>query len=251
ALQYYNMKNRWNYGGGVEHIPYLTGQVYLKDTTLSSAGGPVPAYSINQILQRVYIDQAAMVTHYPFLTTQRLEITGNITHLGFDSELFKTTFVGNTIVDQSDEKLTSLYRPVWFAEPSVALVGDNSFSAFTSPVAGERYRVQVTPTFGSVNYQTALADYRRYFFLRPFTAAFRGVAIGRYGSGAEDPNTTWPIYLGDETMIRGYGYSSFTNDECQVNGQLPGSAASQVGCPTFQRLFGSKAAVFNAEFRIP
>ena len=38
ALQYYNMKNRWNYGGGVEHIPYLTGQVYLKDTTLTLAG---------------------------------------------------------------------------------------------------------------------------------------------------------------------------------------------------------------------
>src|SRR5262249_57213950 len=46
ALQYYNMKNRWNYGGGVEHIPYLTGQVYLKDTTLSSQGGPVAAYSL-------------------------------------------------------------------------------------------------------------------------------------------------------------------------------------------------------------
>ena len=44
ALQYYNMKNRWNYGGGVEHIPYLTGQVYLKDTALSTPGGPVAAY---------------------------------------------------------------------------------------------------------------------------------------------------------------------------------------------------------------
>jgi Tol biopolymer transport system component len=251
ALQYYNMKNRWNYGAGVEHIPYLTGQVYLKDTTLTSQGGPIDAYSINQILQRVYIDQAAVFTQYPFSTTKRLEITGNITHYGFDTELFKTTFVGNTIVDQSNEKLTSFYRPIWFAEPSIALVGDNSFAAFTSPVAGERYRVQLTPTFGSVTYQQALVDYRRYFFLRPFTAAFRGISLGRYGSGAEDPVTTWPIYLGDETMIRGYGYNSFSNDECQVTGQAPGSAAATVGCPTFQRLFGSRALVFNAEFRIP
>ena len=52
-------------------------------------------------------------------------------------------------------------------------------------------------------------------------------------------------------MIRGYGYGSFSNDECQVTGAAAGSAAAQVGCPTFQRLFGSKAAVFNAEFRIP
>jgi Tol biopolymer transport system component len=251
ALQYYNMKNRWNYGAGIEHIPYLTGQVYLKDTVLTGQGGPIDAYSINQILQRVYIDQAAAFTQYPFSTTKRLEITGNITHYGFDTELFKTTFVGNTIVDQSNEKLTSLYRPIWFAEPSIALVGDNSFAAFTSPVSGERYRLQLTPTFGSVTYQQALADYRRYFFLRPFTAAFRGISLGRYGSGAEDPITTWPIYLGDETMIRGYGYNSFTNDECQVTGQVPGSAAATVGCPTFQRLFGSRALVFNAEFRIP
>ena len=52
--------------------------------------------------------------------------------------------------------------------------------------------------------------------MRPFTLAFRGMSIGRYGNGAEDPNTTWPIYLGDETMIRGYGYGSFSADECQV-----------------------------------
>ena len=252
ALQYYNMKSRWNWGGGIEHIPYLTGQVYLKDTTLTDQNGQgIPAYSVNQILQRVYIDQAAAFTQYPFSTTRRLEISGNVTHYGFDTELFKTTFVGNTIVDQTDEKMSSFYRPIWFVEPSVSLVGDNSFAAFTSPVQGERYRFQVTPTFGSVNYQTLLADYRRYFFMRPFTFAFRGVSLGRYGNGAEDPTITWPIYLGDETMIRGYGYSSFSNDECQVNGVAPGSPASQVGCPTFQRLFGSKVAVVNAEFRIP
>jgi len=258
ALQYYNMKNRWNYGGGVEHIPYLTGQVYLQDTVLDAGGGTfVPATSVNQLLQRVYIDQAALFTQYPFSMTRRLELTANITHYGFETELFKTTFVGNTIVDQRDEKLScstnqlTCYKPVWFAEPTVALVGDNSFAAFTSPVQGERYRIQFTPTFGTVSYQSALLDYRRYFFMRPFTLAFRGISLGRYGSGAEDPNTTWPIYLGDETMMRGYGYGSFTSDECEVANATAGSTAAQNGCPAFQRLFGSKAAVVNAEFRIP
>ncbi|HEY9225196.1 MAG TPA: hypothetical protein VIP11_01030, partial [Gemmatimonadaceae bacterium] len=251
ALQYYNMKSRWNWGGGVSHVPYLTGQVYLQDTTLTSGGQPIAAYSVNQILQRVYIDQAAFFTQYPFSSTKRLEVTANVTHYGFDTELFKTTFVGNQIVDQRDEKLNDLYDPVWFAEPSVALVGDNSFAAFVGPVAGQRYRFQFTPTFGSVQYRTALLDYRRYMFMRPFTFAVRGISLGRYGSGAEDPNTTWPIYLGEETLIRGYGYGSFTSDECQVAGLPANSPAAQVGCPAFQRLFGSKAAVFNSEFRIP
>jgi Tol biopolymer transport system component len=247
ALQYYNMKNRWNFGAGLSHVPYLTGQVYLKDTVF----GGQPAYSVNQLLQRVYIDQAALFTQYPFSSTRRLEVTANVTHYGFETELFKTTFIGNTIVDQRDEKVSSFYKPVLFAEPSIALVGDNSFSAFVGPVQGERYRFSFTPTFGSVAYQTALLDYRRYAFFRPFTIAFRGISIGRYGSGAEDPNTTWPIYLGEETLMRGYGYGSFTGDECVVTGQPAGSPSAQIGCPVFQRLFGSKAAVINTEFRIP
>jgi outer membrane protein assembly factor BamA len=77
----------------------------------------------------------------------------------------------------------------------------------------------------------------------------RGLSLGRYGNGAEDINTTWPLYLGEESWMRGYGYNSFTSDECVVSG---GSAqAVATGCPVFQRLFGSKIGVLNTEFRIP
>jgi hypothetical protein len=247
ALQYYNLRNRWNFGAGIEHIPYQTGGVFLSDTTYAGQA----AYSVNQLLQRIYIDQAMVFTQYPFSTTKRFELTASITHYGFDTEIFRTTFVGNSVVDQSDEKLGSQgYTPALFAEPSIALVGDNSFSAFTSPVEGERYRLQYTPTFGTATYQTALADYRRYLFYRPFTLAVRGISEGRYGKGAESLNTSYPIYLGEEQLIRGYGYGSFTGDECQVAGA---SSTSQVstGCPVFDRLFGSKIAVVNAELRIP
>jgi Tol biopolymer transport system component len=246
-LQYYNLKNRWNIGGGLAHIPYLTGGLYLSDTTLKSSQGDVAGYSVNQLLQRIYIDQAQGFAQYPFSTTKRLELSANVTHYGFDTEVFKTVYVGNTVVDQVDQKINSGYKPVLFAEPSVALVGDNSFSAFTSPVQGTRYRFQLTPTFGSTTYQTATIDYRHYEFVRPFSLAFRGVSVGRYGSGAESLNTTWPIYLGEETLIRGYGYGSFSPNECVVTG----TARATGGCPAFERLFGSKVIVANAEFRIP
>ena len=246
ALQYYNMKHRWNFGAGVEHIPYLTGYVFLDTATVQGGGG----YSVNQLLQRIYIDQAMMFTQYPFSSTRRLEASANFTHYGFDTEIFTTVFNGaNAIVDEHQSTIASGYKPVWFAEPSLALVADNSFAAFTSPVQGERYRLQYTLTTGSVTYQTALLDYRRYFFLRPFTFAMRGMSFGRYGSGAEDRNTTWPIYLGEETLMRGYGYGSFTGDECVVEGGNP--QQQQVNCPVFDRLFGSKVAVVNTEFRIP
>jgi hypothetical protein len=203
------------------------------------------------LLQRIYIDQASLFTQYPFSTTKRLELSGNVTHYGFDTEIFQSVFVGNTLVDQVDIKTASTYKPVMLAEPSIALVGDNSFSAFTSPVQGERFRIQYTPTFGSVTYQTAIADYRKYIFLRPFTVALRGVSIGRYGKGAEDANTTWPIYLGEETLLRGYGYSSFSADECKVTGAAAATQAAATSCPVQERLFGSKVGVINAELRIP
>ena len=65
---------------------------------------------------------------------------------------------------------------------------------------------------------------------------------GRYGNDAED-SRIWPLYLGDENFIRGYGYHSFQPEECL------GTATSS--CPVFDRLFGSRILVGNAEFRIP
>ncbi|MEO7085548.1 MAG: peptidase S9 [Gemmatimonadaceae bacterium] len=246
AVQYYNMRSRWNWGTGIEHIPYLTEQIYVSDSSQLAPG----AYSVNQILERVYIDQAMMFTQYPFSTTRRLEMSGNVTHYGFDTENFKTVFLADgEVVDQVDEKQANFYRPVWLLQPSIALVGDNSNAAFTSPVEGERYRLQVTPTFGTDIYQTVVADYRKYFFFRPVTLAFRGISLGRYGGGAEDINSTFPFNLGDETLMRGYGYGSFTNDECLVSNASTSAAAQ--GCPVLQRLFGSKVAVVNTELRIP
>ena len=246
AVQYYTLKNRWNWGAGLQHIPYLTGGVFL-DT--ASAGGP-GGYSIDQLLQRIYIDQASVFTQYPFTATKRLELSANATHYAFDTQLFRTIFDGiGDVVDEQQTTFNTGFTPKWFVEPSVAYVTDNSFDAFTSPVEGARSRIQYTLTTGSVTYQSALVDLRKYFFMRPFTMAFRGFSLGRYGSGAEDRSTTWPIYLGDETLIRGYGYNSFSSTECVVSNASP--QASAAGCPVFDRLFGSKVAVVNAEFRIP
>jgi Tol biopolymer transport system component len=253
ALEYANNRSRWNYGVGLEHIPYLTGGVFVDNATINEGGVLVPGYTVEEVLQRIYIDQASAYTQYPLSTTRRLELSGSITHLGYDTQLLEDTYDDNGFfVNETLKDTTNLYTPVWYAGPSIALVGDNSFEAFTSPVMGERFRFQYSPTFGSVRYDQAIADYRRYFFVRPVTVAFRGLSMGRYGGGAEDPNATYPFYLGDETLIRGYGYGSFTPDECSTGtGSGTGAATTAAQCPAFSRLFGSKVGVFNAELRIP
>ena len=71
---------------------------------------------------------------------------------------------------------------------SAALVYDNSFFGVTSPILGQRYRFEVSPTVGALNYVGVLADFRRYFMpIRRFTFAARLLHYGRYAKDGEDP----------------------------------------------------------------
>jgi outer membrane protein assembly factor BamA len=135
--------------------------------------------------------------------------------------------------------------PVYYTQATFAYVGDNSFAAYTSPISGMRFRFEDAPTFGSVTFNTLLADVRRYFFMKPFTMAFRGLHYGRYGRDADSYQKLSPLYLGEETIIRGYGYGSFRVSECLADSSGTGR------CPVLERLLGSRLAAFNSELRIP
>jgi outer membrane protein assembly factor BamA len=131
---------------------------------------------------------------------------------------------------------------------SVALVGDNSFSAFTSPIMGGRYRFELGTTRGTVDFQTVTADYRRYFSPNlNLTLAVRGLHYGRYGYDEELTSNQFlrPLFLGYETLIRGYSWESFDNNECGIG------ATGDGGCPVFDRMFGQRLAVANIELRVP
>jgi outer membrane protein assembly factor BamA len=198
------------------------------------------------VLQRTYVDELALSAQYPFNQTQRFEIGASGTRLAWDQQ------VDSVILDLFNNPQAYGRRtsggppPVMYAQGQLALVGDNSFAAFTSPITGSRYRLEVGPVFGNVVFNTALADGRKYFFKRPVTLAFRGVHYGRYGRDADNYDRLSPLYLGEETLIRGYGYGSFTLDECSNSSTGPSGS-----CPVFDRLLGSKLGVFNAELRIP
>jgi hypothetical protein len=70
---------------------------------------------------------------------------------------------------------------------SAALVYDSSTFGATSPVQGQRYRLQVSPSVGSIDFTSVLADYRRYFMPVSFyTLATRVMHYGRYGRGSQD-----------------------------------------------------------------
>ncbi|MGH7668945.1 MAG: basic secretory protein-like protein, partial [Gemmatimonadaceae bacterium] len=241
AVQYLNLRRRWNWSVGLEHIPYLTGYTQLADTTVAG----IPALNYQQILQRIYIDQLALNTQYPFSTTRRLELGVSGTRLGYDTEIDQFTLVGDQVVGESRQTAPS-FPSTFYAQGDIALVSDNSNSAYVGPVSGERWRLEYSPAIGQLQFSGLTGDYRRYFFDNPFTFAVRGLHYGRYGRDAEDygGGALYPIYLGEETLIRGYGYGSFSPNECV-------SPGNPTACPVFDRLLGSRVDVVNLEFRIP
>jgi hypothetical protein len=129
--------------------------------------------------------------------------------------------------------------PLNLFHAAVAYVGDYSFFGFTSPADGHRYRFEIEPGIGTLSYVSVLADVRRYVFVRPVTVAFRAFHYGRYLGDAESERLS-ELFLGFPDWVRGYGYRSLEPGRC-----------GDEDCDRFERLFGSRVAVTNAELRIP
>lgn len=243
-VQYLNRERRLNYGVIAQHIP-LTGVYGSYDNTTFSIGGQqVPGQVVTRILQRQYFDDAQAIVQYPLSATRRLEFSAGAQRVSYGVEVESLYVVNGEVLDQRRTNVNTGYPALTFGTGTAAYVGDFSFFGFTSPVAGGRYRLEAAPYVGSINYQTLYADYRRYFFRRPFTLAIRGLHFGRYGSGADDPRMQ-QLYVGQNPLIRGYDPSDFRTSDC--------SPAANGGddCPEFSRLSGSRIGVANIEFRIP
>src|SRR6185436_16675343 len=122
-----------------------------------------------------------------------------------------------------------LGAPLTMTNTAAALVFDTSNFGATSPVSGQRYRFEVAPTFGSLQFTSATADYRRYFMPAPFyTVAVRGLHYGRYGTGGDDERL-FPLYLGYPNLVRGYDVGSFQQTEC-LAGPVRQAALNSTGC---------------------
>jgi hypothetical protein len=199
---------------------------------------------VTQVLQRVFYQHLGVVTQYPLSQTRRFELSGGFERVAFDTEVDSFYVANNGVVLRQVKTGLPSASALNFGTAALAYVGDYSFFGFTSPVAGGRHRFEVSPSFGSLNYGTLLADYRRYLFASPFTLALRAMHYGRYGSDAES-NRLSPLYVGYPTLVRGYDANSFNLAECSS------APSGQDDCPEFTRLNGSKVAVANLEFRIP
>ena len=235
-IGYENRAHRWAWGAQISQVPYVTG---------SFATGQAPSGAIierSELFRETHRGAESYIA-YPFSKASRFEVGAAVRHLSFGREIETVAFDPFTgqVIAQDRQKLDAP-EGIGFAETSAALVYDTSLFGPTSPILGQRYRFEVTPTFGGLKYTTILADYRRYVMpVRPVTLAGRLIHYGRYGSGADDPRIS-PLFIGYPTLMRGYDVNSFNASECGLD---------TLRCPVFDQLVGSRIAVANLELRLP
>jgi hypothetical protein len=240
---YLNQEHRFQWGAAGGHIPYISAFTSVTEGTVDVDGQPTQATIYQQVRQKVIQNQALGLTRYPFSTTRRIEAIAGVTRLDYENELEELVVVGGEVIDRDEDDLPSP-PGLQLYQAALAYVGDNSYFGFTSPVRGWRYRFEIEPTFGDLEFQSLTLDYRRYFFLRPVTFAVRGMHVGRYGTDSESARLA-PLYLGRPTLVRGYEIGDIGLSECTPDPNDPGA------CPELDRLVGSRIGVLNLELRFP
>jgi hypothetical protein len=240
VVAYQNLTHKWDWGVSVEQAPYVAGGVA---SGFSQVGGQTVIVE-QDILQRQTFRAISGAVSRPLSQTHRIEFNTSLQNVLFEEEVRTLTASAQTGQLLSDQtQTTQLADPLHLMTAGAAFVIDSAVFGATSPVAGQRSRIEMTPTFGTIQYTSALVDYRRYFMPANFyTIAARLLHYGRYGSGSEDFRLV-PNYIGYPQLVRGYGVGSITLDEC--------TPTPNGSCPEFDRLVGSRMLVGNLELRFP
>jgi Tol biopolymer transport system component len=230
---YLYRRQRWNMGAGAMRIPYHYPAYQVQPTG--------DGFFVHDLYRIRFFDTSLQgVAQYPFSRQHRVEFSGGFRRISHDAQVYRILTDGRGFQVGQPQEFRENFYTFNMVETSAALVYDNSLFGFTSPFAGQRYRLAVSPVFGGLQMVNVTGDYRRYFFAQPFTFAVRGMHFGRYGRDAEQFQRN---YLGYEWFMRGYAPGS-VNEDCRRNADLE-------ACEIISQMQGSRVAVANAELRFP
>jgi hypothetical protein len=235
-VSYTNRAGQWNWGVAAGFVPARFSsarRAIIRDET---------SLTRESTSLRYMHQWGGLIGHYHLNRSQRIELGGGVRRTGFAWQTITRVLdeerhtVSRTLTE------TSAGRPLHLAEAQVAFVHDTAITGPTSPVLGQRLRVDLEPSFGALRFADVRVDARRYFMpLRPITLAARVQHVGRYGSGAADARLT-PLVVGLQTLVRGYDLRTFASGEC-------GQTATE--CSLLDQLTGSRFGLANLEVRAP
>ncbi|HKL09767.1 MAG TPA: basic secretory protein-like protein [Bacteroidales bacterium] len=241
-VAYINSKKRITWGGSFSHFPYRGMYYSYKYDSLADG---TRTFVENYNLVRIFEENFSLLSHFPI--SSKLRIEGGFSYARYSYRIDSINYyyladeeTGYPMgyIGQNKQKVDDVPDPYNIGSVYFAFVGDNSNFGITSPLSGYRYRFQAGQMFDHYLITNLNFDVRKYFFAKPFSFAFRALHYGRYGKSA---NKLYPIFLGNEYIIRGYNYNAFyKRDNLYTENYLDAN-----------RLSGSKIFAFNAEIRFP
>jgi outer membrane protein assembly factor BamA len=196
----------------------------------------VLAENLVMVQQRVFENEIGAFSQYPLSKNLRFEGGVSASRYGFQVDSINNYFVGNLLVEREKYELEAP-EAFYIYRTFIAYVGDNARFGLTSPMSGNRFRLQVDKTFGEFRFWGLQADYRQYRHFPPIALAFRILHYGRYGP---DAGQLQPVFVGNPFFVRGYRFRAITRPETSTDQFI-----------SINNLLGSKIVVSNAELRFP
>ncbi len=238
-VAYINQKGKVKWGAAISHMPYRAGNMFIKRDTVELEDGLVPVDNLVIDYLRMFEDNISFSASYPLSQTRRFETGLSMSWYYYRLDRYNNYYLLTGAGLASKKERLDAPDGSNYQQISAAYVEDNSYSGMTSPMQGHRARLQVDKYFGAASIFTTLIDFRQYFYLRPFSLAFRFYNMAMLGKDSEN-GILPPVYIGYPWLIRGYNNVSYTN-----------AAVSDVNRFNISVLTGSRVAVANAELRFP
>ena len=236
-VAYTNRKGQWNWGlvAGVVPSRFVGAR-----RAMDRAGELITRESASL---RYMHEWGGLTAQYHINRSERFEFGAGVRRTGFEWQTVTRVFdsVLRKTVSQS-LAMSDSGKPIYLGEANAAFVHDTAVMSPTSPILGQRLRIEVEPAVGGLAFADVRVDARRYVMpARPVTLAARVSHVGRYGPDAGDGRLT-PLVYGLQSLVRGYDLRSFAMDEC---------GASATECSPLDELAGSRFALLNLEVRAP
>ncbi|MBG0858919.1 MAG: PD40 domain-containing protein [Bacteroidales bacterium] len=238
-VAYINQKGKIKWGGGISHIPYQAGSMFIMRDTINYQDTRMPVDNLVLDLLRMFEDNISVFASWPMSQTRRFEGTISSSWYYYRIDRYNNYYFLNGLPIGTKREKLDAPKGNNYQQISLAYVEDNSFFGMTSPMNGHRARYQIEKYFGAADVFTTLFDFRKYFFTKPIGFAFRLYNYGMYGKDAEG-GVIPPLYIGYPWLLRGYENVSYSSD-----GTLEGNTFNVTW------LTGSKIALANAELRLP
>lgn len=250
-IAYINQRSRWNWGGAISHIPYMSGFNMYSMRDIDNSG--VEQRVLDTYFIRTFQQQAEAFVAYPFNRHHRVEMGAALARYSYridrSSQNYFGLFTRRDRVPNAEaaQLFGANFNSFVLQQLNASLVGDKSVFGLTAPLEGFRYRLGVEQFFGDFSLTAYNLDLRRYFRLKPVTLAFRAYS---YIRGGRDQNSLYQLYVAYPYLVRGF------ENGLDVRQYIFDSetSATPVGSTTiadFNNASGTKTVVGNVELRLP